>query len=77
MMFPHIRETFYSIGMQYNDIKPSGAISLEEFEKLSINAIGGINVKEKDVIATVRPMPSRAPRNWIAIDIPTIFHLSR
>ena len=28
MVFPHIRETFYSAGMQYNDIKPSVVSSL-------------------------------------------------
>ena len=62
MVFPHICETFYSTGVQHNDIKPSGAASLEEFEKLSINAIGGIDVKEGDVRAMVRLMPSRMAR---------------
>ena len=77
MVFPHIRETFYSVKMQHNDIKPSGATSLEEFGKLSVNAIEGINVKEEDVRAMVCPMSSRVtPRNWIAIDIPTVFPLS-
>ena len=33
MVFPHIHETFYLAGMQHNDIKPSGAASLEGFEK--------------------------------------------
>ena len=47
MVFLHIFETFYSAGVQYNDIKPSGAASLERFEKLSFNAIEGINVKEE------------------------------
>ena len=64
MVFPHICETFFSIGVQHNDIKPNGAASLEEFEKLSINDIEGINVKEEDVRTMVRPMPSGVtPRN--------------
>ena len=29
MVFLHICETFYSVGMQHNDIKSSGAASLE------------------------------------------------
>ena len=49
MVFPHIRKTFYSARMQHNDIKPSGASSLKEFEKLSIRAIEGIDVKEEDI----------------------------
>ena len=77
MVFLHIGETFYSVGVQHNDIKPSGAAILEGFEKLSINVIEGLNVKEEDVRAMVRPMSSGAtPRNWSATDIPTIFHLS-
>ena len=59
MVLPHMRETFYLASVQHNDIKPSGAASLKEFEKLSINAIKGINVKKEDVRAMVRPMPSR------------------
>ena len=77
MVFHHIRETFYSIEMQHNDIKPSGAASLKEFEKLSINAIKGIDVKEEYVIAMVRPILSGALRNWTATTIPTVFHLSQ
>ena len=74
MVFPHIRETFYSVEMQHNDIKPSGAASLEEFEKLSVNAIEGINMKEEDVRAMMRPMSSGViPRNWSATYILTIF----
>ena len=73
-VFPHICETFYSIRMQHNDIKPSGAASLEEFEKLSVNAIEGINMKKKDVRTIVCPMASgTTPRNWTAIDIPNVF----
>ena len=64
MVFPHIRETLYSARVQHNDIKPSGAANLEGFEKLSVNAIEGINVKEKDVRAMMCPMSSRTtPRN--------------
>ena len=77
MVFPHIRETFYSVGMQHNDIKPSRTASLKEFGKLSFNAIEGIDVKEEDVRAMVHPMPSGALRNWIVTDIPIVFHLSQ
>ena len=68
--------TFYSIGVQHNDIKPSGVASLEEFEKLLVNVIEGINVKEDDVRALGHPMSSGlTQRNWTAINIPTVFHL--
>ena len=78
MVFPHIRETFYSTGVQHNDIKPSGVASLEGFEKLAINGIEGINVKEEDVRAIVCLISSGAtPRNWTATNIPTIFQLSQ
>ena len=64
MVFPHIHETFYSSRVQHNDIKPSGVTSLEEFEKLSINAIEGIDVKEKDIRAIMFPIPSEVtPKN--------------
>ena len=76
MVFPHIRETFYSARVQNNDIKPSGVASLKEFENLSINAIEGIDVKEEDVRAVVSPISSRALKNWAATNIPTVFHLS-
>ena len=73
-VFPHICETFYSVGVQHNDIKPSEATSLGEFEKLAVNAIEGMNVKKEDFRAMVRPMSSETtPRNWIATDIPTVF----
>ena len=78
MVFPHIRETFYSIKVQHNDIKPSGAASLKGLKKLSINAIKGINGKEEDVRAMMHPMPSEmTPKNWTTTDILIIFHLSR
>ena len=75
MVFSHIRKTFYLVGKQHNDIKPSVATSLEEFEKLSVNAIEGMNVKEEDVRAMVRPRA--AFKNWIATDIPIVFQLSQ
>ena len=78
MVFLHICEIFYSARMQHNDIKPSRAASLEELEKLFGNAIEGINVKEDDVRAMVHPITSgTVPKNWTAIDIPTIFQLSQ
>ena len=77
IVFPYIRETFYSARIQHNDIKPSGATSLEEFGKLSVNAIEGINVIEKDVRAMVCPMTSETtPRNKTTIDMHIVFQLS-
>ena len=78
MVFPHIRETFYSARMQHNDIKPNGAASLEELEKLFVNAIEGINVTIEDVRAMVRQMSSKVTsRNWTTTDIPIVFHISQ
>ena len=74
MVFPHIRETFYSVVIQHNDIKPSGASNLKGFEMLFVNAIEDINVKDEDVRAMVRPMSFKVtPKNWTATDIPTFF----
>ena len=56
MMFLHIHETFYSIRVQYENIRPSGTVILEDFEKLFINVIEGIDMKGKDVRAMVHPM---------------------
>ena len=76
--FPYIREIFYSTGVRHNDIKPSEAASLEEFEKLLVNAIEGMDVKKVDVRAMVRPMSSEVtPKNWTTTNIPTIFQLSQ
>ena len=78
MVFPHLRETFHSVGVQHDNIKPSGTAFLEKFEKLSINVIEGVVMKGEDIKAMVRPMSSGAvPRNWTATNIPTIFHLSQ
>ena len=78
MVFPHLRETFHSVGVQHDDIRPSGIAILENFEKLYVNAIEDMDVKGEDVRAMVRPMSSgAAPRNWITIDIPIVFHLSQ
>ena len=77
MVFPHICETFYSVKMQNNDIKPNGAASLEGLEKLFVNAIEGINVKKEDIRAMVRPMTSGVtPRNWTTTDMLTVFQIS-
>ena len=77
-VFPHIHETFYSARVQHNDIRPIEAVVLKDFEKMSVNAIEGIDVKLEDVKAMVRQMSSEmAPRNWTATNILTIFHLSQ
>ena len=60
MVFPHLRETFYSIGVEHDDIRPSQAAILEGLEKLTINVIKGIEVKEEDKRAMVHPQSSEA-----------------
>ena len=55
-----------------------GLLSQKKIKNLSVNAIEGMDVKGEDVRAMVCPMSSGAtPKNWIATDIPTIFHLSQ
>ena len=49
MMFPHLRETFYSGGIEHDDILPKQTTMMEGFEKLTINVIEGIEVKEEEV----------------------------
>ena len=64
MVFPHLRETFHLVGVHHEDIKPSETIILEDFEEMSVNAIKGMDVKEEDIRAMVRPTSSgAAPRN--------------
>ena len=56
MVFPHLRETFYAVGVAHDDIRPSGAAILKELEKMTINCIEGVKVKMEDVRAMVHPM---------------------
>ena len=49
MMFPHLRETFYLAGVQYNDIRPSRTAMLEKIKKLSVTAIESMEVKGENV----------------------------
>ena len=49
MMFPHLRETFYLAGIKHDDIWPKHTVMVEDFEKLTINAIEGDEVKGEDV----------------------------
>ena len=77
MVFPHLRETFYLVKMQYDDIKPSGTTILKDFEKLSVKTIEGTKVKGENVRAMVHPMSlETSPRNCTAIDIPIVFLFS-
>ena len=46
-VFPHLRKTFYLTEVEHDDIKPREADVLKDFEKLTINAIKGIEVKQK------------------------------
>ena len=67
MVFPHLCETFYSVGVEHDDIRPSETTVLEDFEKLTINVIEGIEVKREDARAMVHPMsPESALMNWTA-----------
>ena len=64
--------------MELDDIRLSGIAILEEFEKMTINAIEGVEVKVEDVRVMVHPMsPEVAPTNWTTTTIPTIFRLSQ
>ena len=76
MVFPHLRETFRLAGAQHDNIRPSGTTILENFEKLSVNAIEGMDVKRDYIRAMVHSMSSdAAPRNLTATNIPIVFHL--
>ena len=64
MAFLHIHETFYLVEVQHNGIRPSVTIVLEDFKKISVNAIEGMKMEGEDVRAMVRPLSSgAAPRN--------------
>ena len=67
MVFPHLRETFYSAGVQYDDIRLSGTTILEKIDKLSINAIERMEVKGEDVRAMVCLMSSN--NEWCAMEV--------
>ena len=76
-VFPHICET-YLVGVQHDNIRPSETVVLEDFTKLFVNTIEGMEMKGEDVRAIVRPISSGvAPRNWTAINIPIVFHPSQ
>ena len=45
IVFPHLCETFYSVGIEHDDILPKQTAMMENFERLSVNAIEGIEVK--------------------------------
>ena len=45
MVFSHIHETFYSAGVEYDNIQPKQTAIMKEFEKLTINVIEGIEMK--------------------------------
>ena len=78
MVFPHLRETFYLVGVEHDDIRPSETVVLKDFEKLTIIAIEGIKVKGGDTRAIVRSQSPRvAPINWTTITIPIVFSLSQ
>ena len=78
MVFPHLCETFYSTGVEHDNIRPSETTISKEFEKMTINAIEGVEVKREDITAIVHLMsPGATPKNWIATKIPTIFLLSQ
>ena len=78
MVFLHLHETFYSVGVEHDDIRPSETSVLKDFKKLTINVIDGIEAKRKDARAMVCPMLlGVAPTNWTATKIPTSFSFSQ
>ena len=78
MLFPLVRETFHSTGVEHDDIRPGQTAIVEGFVKLSINAIENKKVKREDVWALVCPQQlGFALANWIATDITVVFSLSQ
>ena len=63
MLFPHLYETFRSVGLEHDDTSPNRIVGLEDFVALSINSINEENVKVEDIRALVRPHPSRYKLN--------------
>ena len=55
MVLPHLCETFYSIGVEHDDIRLCGTAILEEFEKMTINTTKSVEVKVENVRAIMRP----------------------
>ena len=76
MVFPHLYETFYSTGVEHDNIRPSETTISKEFEKMTINAIEGVEVKREDITAIVHLMsPGATPKNWTTKDISIVFLL--
>ena len=50
MVFPHLYETFYSVGIEHDDILAKQTAIMKGFEKLTINAI---EVKGEELRAMV------------------------
>ena len=46
MVFLQLHETFYSAGVEYDDIRPSETTVLRGFEELIINVVEGIEMKK-------------------------------
>ena len=77
MVFVHLCETFNLAGMEHNDIRPNGTAILEEFEKMTVNGIEGVEEIVEDVRAMVRPMSlESAPANWTTMTIPAVIPFS-
>ena len=75
MLFPHLYETFCSVGLEHDDTSPNRIVGLEDFVALSINSINEENVKVEDIRALVRPHPSRYKlNNWSATNDRIVSH---
>ena len=77
MVFPHLRETFHSAGVEHDDIQPEQTAMVEGFKDLSNNIVEDNEVKREDIQALLDPQPSGSTyTNWIATVslLFTLFH---
>ena len=58
MLFPHLRETFHSFGVEHDDIQLEQTTIAEDLGNLSINAIKDKKVRGEDIRTLVHPQPS-------------------
>ena len=77
MLFPHLYETFLSIGLEHDDTQPNQTTRLEDFVALSINVAEEKDMKVEDIHALVRLHSSGYKlNNWSTTNIPIVFSIS-
>ena len=74
MVFFHLRETFYSVGIEHDDIQPKPIAMMEDFEKLKINTIEGNEVKREHVRVMVCPQASGSAPMLLRSLLFSLFH---